>query len=340
MKLPNGYGSITKLSGNRCRPYMVRITTGYDDEGNQKRSTLGYYAARKDALAALAEFSKNPYDLNANKATFEKIYNKWVKHTYPDTEKPPQSYISAYKYCTPLLNRPFIELKTADFQQIINNCDKGYSTKKNIKILCNLMTKYCLANDLATKNYVELTTLPPQQASRIHHPFTPEELNMLWNNAEHDIRIQSVLILCYTGMRPTEMLKIRKENINLEERYMYGGIKTAAGKNRLIPIAEKILPFIQKALNNSTGDYLYSNNRGQLLNYDMYRSNYWVPAMNMLKLDHLPHDGRHTCASLLSNASVNEKIYKLILGHASKDITERVYIHKTIQQLIDAINQI
>ncbi len=37
MKLPNGYGSVTKLSGARRRPYMVRITTGYDYEGRQQR---------------------------------------------------------------------------------------------------------------------------------------------------------------------------------------------------------------------------------------------------------------------------------------------------------------
>lgn len=31
MKLPNGYGSVAKLTGNRRRPYMVRITTGFTD---------------------------------------------------------------------------------------------------------------------------------------------------------------------------------------------------------------------------------------------------------------------------------------------------------------------
>ena len=29
MKLPNGYGSVVKLSGKRRKPYMVRKTTGY-----------------------------------------------------------------------------------------------------------------------------------------------------------------------------------------------------------------------------------------------------------------------------------------------------------------------
>lgn len=32
MKLPNGYGSIVKLKGNRRKPYQVRITKGFTDE--------------------------------------------------------------------------------------------------------------------------------------------------------------------------------------------------------------------------------------------------------------------------------------------------------------------
>ena len=34
MRLPNSYGSVTKLSGNRRKPYMVRITAEpeYDEQ--------------------------------------------------------------------------------------------------------------------------------------------------------------------------------------------------------------------------------------------------------------------------------------------------------------------
>ncbi len=40
------------------------------------------------------------------------------------------------------------------------------------------------------------------------------------------------------------------------------------------------------------------------------------------------------------DADIPLKIRQQILGHTSKDITNRVYTHKTIQQLIDAINRI
>lgn len=54
MKLPNGYGSITKLSGNRRRPYAVRRTIN----GCQKY--LAYFADINDALAYLVELNKYP----------------------------------------------------------------------------------------------------------------------------------------------------------------------------------------------------------------------------------------------------------------------------------------
>lgn len=45
-------------------------------------------------------------------------------------------------------------------------------------------------------------------------------------------------------MRPGELVKIETANIDIESRTMKGGIKTKAGKNRVIPINKKILPFI------------------------------------------------------------------------------------------------
>lgn len=29
MRLPNGYGSVTKLSGKRRKPYVARVTVGW-----------------------------------------------------------------------------------------------------------------------------------------------------------------------------------------------------------------------------------------------------------------------------------------------------------------------
>ena len=68
MRLPNGFGSVYKLSGNRRKPWVARKTTGWTfDEEKQKSypiyAFVGYYESRKEALTALAEYNKDPYDL-------------------------------------------------------------------------------------------------------------------------------------------------------------------------------------------------------------------------------------------------------------------------------------
>ena len=47
MKLPNGYGTVYKLTGNRRRPWVVKKTI----DGRQK--PLGYFTTREEAFAFL-----------------------------------------------------------------------------------------------------------------------------------------------------------------------------------------------------------------------------------------------------------------------------------------------
>lgn len=50
MKLPNNYGSISRLGGNRRRPFMIRKGT----------KIIGYHATKADALQALADYNNTP----------------------------------------------------------------------------------------------------------------------------------------------------------------------------------------------------------------------------------------------------------------------------------------
>ena len=51
MRLPNGYGSIYKIGGKRRKPFAVRITTGWEDNGKQIIKYLGTFRTRAEALA-------------------------------------------------------------------------------------------------------------------------------------------------------------------------------------------------------------------------------------------------------------------------------------------------
>jgi len=60
MKLPNGFGNVSKLPGKRRKPWRARKTAGWTDEGKQQYITIGYYEKQAQAIQALSEYNANP----------------------------------------------------------------------------------------------------------------------------------------------------------------------------------------------------------------------------------------------------------------------------------------
>ena len=120
MKLPNGYGSVVKLSGKRRKPWMVRKTTGYRiDPVKEKKVNeyiiIGYAATKTERLQMLADYNRNPYDTKAAKMTFDEVYEEWSKKKFPTvSESNIKGYKASYKTCGILYNRVFKDLKLAD----------------------------------------------------------------------------------------------------------------------------------------------------------------------------------------------------------------------------------
>ena len=63
--------------------------------------------------------------------------------------------------------------------------------------------------------------------------------------------------------------------------------------------------------------------------------------MESLGFDHRPHDTRHTCVSILTEAEVNATMIKKIVGHSGAiTLTDRVCTHLDVKALLEAINKI
>ena len=162
-------------------------------------------------------------------------------------------------------------------------------------------------------------------------PFTDGELETLWQHSE-DPTIELLLILCFSGWRISELLTLE---VNLENRFFCGGIKTDAGKGRIVPIHSAILPLVAHRM------ALY----GVLLpmTTDKYRQNMHkaLKALNMTgEPRHTPHDCRHTFSRLCEKYGVRENDRKRMLGHAFQDITNRVYGHRELEDLRAEIQKI
>ena len=61
----------------------------------------------------------------------------------------------------------------------------------------------------------------------------------------------------------------------------------------------------------------------------------------IIEAPHSTHDARHTFVTMMSNYEINEKTIKTIVGHAGgNNVTEDVYMHKNLVQLLDAVNRL
>lgn len=336
MKNPNGYGSIFKLSGNRRRPWCARITVGWTDEGKQQYKNIGYYEERSDAMIALAQYNNDPYDLDSTKITFAEVYQKWSEEKFPKiSDSNIRGYKTSFNKCSMLHNTKFKQIRKMHMQRVVDeNQHLSYQVRMKIKTLFSQLYQFGLENDIVEKDYSKFVDAGEQTTTIIRTPFTDEEIETLWRNLDIPY-VDTILIMIYSGMRVGELLSIESANVNIDKQILIGGIKTKASINRTIPIHDRILSLI-----DTSNKYLVVSPTGKKMSYNNYIQRQFTPIMKKLGMNHLPHDCRHTTATKLDNAGVDRTITKLILGHASSDITERVYTHKTPEQLLSAINKI
>ena len=116
-------------------------------------------------------------------------------------------------------------------------------------------------------------------------------------------------------------------------------MKTEAGKNRIVPIHPAIFDFVRARV-DLEHEYLVLREDGRQMDYQHFKTTRFVPLMKSLGMDHLPHDCRHTFFSMLDAAGANHKAVETVGGHSSYKTTEKIYTHKDVEQLREAVESI
>jgi len=339
MRHENGFGSIVKLSGNRRKPFAVRITTGWKD-GKQVRKYLGYYKSEAEALLALAEYHKSGYDIDLSKLTLVEVYDRWIKRIEPKVSKNVLiSHNMAYTRFDRMGNVPIVNLKADHLQDWMDNIDLSAGSKKRLKSTMIQIWKYAMKNDIVSNNYAEHIEIT-EKSEKTGKVFTKKEIQTLWDNVD-DPTVQWILILMYTGMRIGELLVMTADNIYLDKQYMVGGLKSEAGIDRIIPLHDAIVPLVKKQLGKAK--HLIRDdrdNKGRKMAYSRALSNFKVTMGKYGLEEHLPHDTRKTAVSLMHTAGIPMETIRVIVGHSGKGVTEKVYLYKTPYELVEMVNKV
>ena len=329
---PNGYGSVTKLKGNRTKPWIAKITI-YDQDGRAKQSPIGYAETEEKANILLAQYNNNPWEIDREKVTLAVLYQRWAKIKMPKLSAANQTSLkAAYKHCSKYYGKKYRSIKSYHMQDCIDNCGRGVSTQTNIRNLFSHLDKFAFEIDLIDKMYSQITTVPPAPETQ-KSPFTREEIASLWAIQDNPW-VDTVLIYLYTGFRLNELLGMKCDQVNLGENYLLGGSKSESGKNRIVPIHPRIRNFVEQRMEQGTS-YLITLDGKKLTKAKYYPL--WEAIMKNINASHTPHEARHTFRSLLDSAGGNKRCIDMLMGHKSADVGLRTYTHKTMEELKETV---
>jgi len=329
---PNGYGCVTRLSGNRTRPWIIKVTVS-DEAGNTHQIPVGYAETRESALIMLAQYNNNPWNIDRDKVTLAILFQQWANIKLPKLSKSSRGALkSAFKHCSKYYGVKYRLIKAYQMQESIDNCGCGYATQGAIKALWGHLDKFAFECDIIDKMYSQLTTAAPVPDTK-RTPFTEKQLEDLWHFVSEPW-VDTVLIFLYTGFRLNELLTMKTGQIDMEQKIFIGGFKTRSGKDRIVPIHPRIQPLVRKWVDKDE-EYFFTYQSRKISTTVYYEL--WKSVMTLINADKTPHEARHTMETMLDNAGANRKCIDMIMGHKSKDVGNRVYNHKTLEQLRETI---
>ena len=367
-KLPNGYGSIKYLGKNRRNPYGVYppVTAFTEDGVAITPKALCYVRTWTVGFAVLTAYHAGTYEkgmesllpddadqasgdtliqnilANYNRisgqttksVTFSEVYAMYYTDKFEQSQKPYSkssmaAMQTAYKKCEILFDRPFRDIRYEDLQKILDDCKLKKASIQMIVLLLKQMWQYGELHELCDKNYAAYIKIRKEDDEQHGVPFSDDDLNVLWSHKDNPT-VELLLIMCYSGFRISEYITME---VNLDEMYFKGGVKTAASKNRIVPIHSAIQDLVKERMRRD-GGMLRIRPAAFRKNMDKVLKQIGIER-------HTPHDCRHTFSALCEKYRVSENDRKRMLGHAfQNDVTNSVYGHRTLEDLREEIEKI
>lgn len=343
MKLPNNYGSIKYLGAGRRNPYAVYPpVTEWTSKGPITPKALGYRKTWEDAYELLTIYNLEKKGLIAlneklytdRSPTFLEIYEKFYQEKYYNSpqkfsEASMRSTSAAFKNCKTLHTKQMRQIRYDDLQNVINNCPLRHASIELMVSLLHQMYQYALKYEFVDKDYSQFLYIPIPDDDEHGIPFNESELKILWEHKDHPV-VEMILIMCYSGYRIKAYTSLE---VNLTEGYFMGGVKSRAGKKRVVPIHSAIYDLVKRR---------YQDDKNLLLmNTCQFRTKMYAQLSSLGIEKHTPHDCRHTFSMLCEKYRVNENDRKRMLGHSfGSDITNETYGHRSLEDLRTEIEKI
>lgn len=330
--LPSGSKTYYLYKRLKGKDYRIRIGSVQDLTVTKARELATHY---KENILSDKKVHSGVID---NKSiTLLEMYsfflNEKRKYLSPNTVKEYQKLWN--EYCQKLAKRPSNEISTVDLKNLHYHLtvENGtpYAANRTIMLLkavYNLCIREGIFNQLNPCLAVKLN--PEQPRIRA---LSEEELKKFLSVVKnyHDIKARSaILIMLYTGVRKSNVLSMRWEDIDLNKN-VWVIPKTKTSRNEPIALVPQVVEVLKEMQHISTNRYVFSSysKTGHLTHIE----GNWKVILQKTGLKNLRlHDLRHTLATRLIANGVPVFAVKKILTHKSIQSTQ-VYVNLGVEDI-------
>lgn len=363
--------SIRKRPSKKAKKgYVFEVYFPYKENGITQRYSKSGFLTKKEAQehealmkAELKETGKIHKEV---KKTFKEVYEEFLEvaadqyqeNTIYNTKK-------YYRYCEEDFAKiPIVNIDYPLLQKYFNSRkEKGLETNYGIKKTINRVLNYAIKAGYIKMNPLNLVAVKGVVKHMKHDEVLEfDDFLRLINalNSFNDFKKQAYAIAIqigyYTGLRISEVLALKKEDvllqdhlINIDKKLVYSGLnkndiyvtnKMKSKKSKaIIPLAEPLKNSLEEWFSINPYDNVVCDEDGNLIHPDIMSACIKNISKKMDVSFHF-HMLRHTFATNLVTNNVDLKTAQELMRHSSIDTTMSIYTHIKDEHKLNVINSI
>ena len=339
----------------RTGSYRVRLFY-FDDKGNRTSISKSFpfkkYGTKQKALEMAKQWRDvSKVDIANNMIVKEKNYTldevfNGMMEIYQCSMGTKKKVVGTYnKYIRSYTKgeTKFSDIKFDDIQKCLNNmCSNAKDdTIQRAKGVWKRLYQYAIAKEIVQRDETFNVITPKSDLITIKKKMETsfEEVMNVVNlidgkieNKRDSILMQGALIIMwYTGMRPSEVFALDKNNIDFDSKSLYvcqsvGSTSTMQNtikktKNeysmRHIPIIDELIPVFKTLIDYSNNDLLFIRDNGEIMNGNFLSSVCQRLTNNVFR----PYTIRHQFATRLMTTGIDPRTIQELMGHKESTMT-------------------
>jgi len=342
--------------------YEVKITLGKTLDGKTLRKSFYSTISKADAQKQADEWkiAQKVADITgegfvSKQITFREWSLKWLEATKLGKVKE-YTYEVTYrskleKYLIPYFGNAYLDqIRKIDIENFFSQHRQlSMSMLSKMRLILFDVFAFAIENDLCRKNPVARVKVSSEYVPKGRHTYNQEQAEALYRYClEH--QIIDILLLLKAGIRRSELLGLRWDNISFKDRCLYVleavtptsdgyvlGPPKSTTSIRAVPLSDEIMDCLSNVPESERNGFLVRGHAKGYMSPTGYTHRYQKEMRAICEALELPfvtpHELRHTFGTLLHGNGTDIYTIQKAMGHADIGITAKIYVHNDLETL-------